>query len=110
MEVGKQCWKILIDEGKQMSSEDLELPIRRCFEKKLEKQTKAKNWCQKPPQWTIKCRSIGNNGAYLDAKEQWNEAIRDMEHCLERNDLKGFIYLEKRLKKKKSKQNPPKDQ
>ncbi|KEJ82390.1 hypothetical protein OXYTRIMIC_690 [Oxytricha trifallax] len=105
-EVRKQWWKTFIDERKHMSLEDLELPIRRCFEDKLEKQTKAKNWYQKPPQWAIKCRGIGRNCAYIDAKEQWSEAIRDMEHWLERNDLKGFFYLVKRLTKNKKQAEP----
>ncbi|KEJ82566.1 hypothetical protein OXYTRIMIC_040 [Oxytricha trifallax] len=99
-EVRKQCWKTFIEKGKKLSLEDQESPIRRCFQDELEKRVKVKNWYLKPPQWAIKCRGSDKNSAYMDSKEQWNEAIRDMEHCLERNDLRGFLYLVKRLKKK----------
>ncbi|KEJ82971.1 hypothetical protein OXYTRIMIC_265 [Oxytricha trifallax] len=102
-EVRKQCWKTFTDKGKKMSSEDLKLPIRRCFEDKLEQ---SKNLYQKPPQWAVRCRSIGGNGVYLGAKEQWNEAIRDIEHYLGRNDLKGFFCLLKRLTKNKKQAEP----
>ncbi|KEJ82920.1 hypothetical protein OXYTRIMIC_195 [Oxytricha trifallax] len=64
------------------------------------------NWHQKPLQWPIKCRSVCSNGEYINKKEQWNEAIRDMEHCLERNELKGFCYLVKGLTKNKKQAEP----
>ncbi|KEJ83111.1 hypothetical protein OXYTRIMIC_049 [Oxytricha trifallax] len=71
--------------------QDLDFQIRRCFEDKLEKQSKEKNQYQQPPYWSVKNNVKNGNSVYQDIKQQWNEAIQDMEHCLDRNDLKGFF-------------------
>ncbi|KEJ82986.1 hypothetical protein OXYTRIMIC_793 [Oxytricha trifallax] len=105
-DVRKQCWKTFIEEKQDMRPEDLEMPIRNCFESKLEKQSKAKNWYQQPPYWAVRNNIKNDNSAYQDTKQQWNEAIRDMEHCLDRNDLKGFFYLVKRLTKNQKQSQP----
>ncbi|KEJ82730.1 hypothetical protein OXYTRIMIC_712 [Oxytricha trifallax] len=105
-DVRKQCWKTFIEEGRELKQEELEQPVRKCFEDKLEKQSKTKNWYQQPPQLAVRNNITSNNIFYLDTKEQWKEAIRDMEHCLGRNYLKGFFYLVKRLTKNKKSAQP----
>ncbi|KEJ82413.1 hypothetical protein OXYTRIMIC_416 [Oxytricha trifallax] len=56
--------------------------------------------------WAVKNNINKGNSQFQDKKQQWNEAIRDMEHCLDRNDLKGFFYLVKRLTKNQKQSQP----
>ncbi|KEJ82403.1 hypothetical protein OXYTRIMIC_806 [Oxytricha trifallax] len=98
-DVRKQCWKTFIEEGREMTEEDLNQPIQKCFEDKIGKQFKRRNWYQQPPEWAIKCNGTAAGNVIQDTKTKWKDAMRDLEQCLERNDVRGFFYLVKRLTK-----------
>ncbi|KEJ82843.1 hypothetical protein OXYTRIMIC_007 [Oxytricha trifallax] len=92
-DIRKQCWKAFIEEVRELKEQDLEWPVRRCFEEKLEKQSKARNWCQQPSEWEVKDSRDRRYSTYQDTKQQWKEAIRNMKQCLDRKDMKGLFYL-----------------
>ncbi|KEJ82658.1 hypothetical protein OXYTRIMIC_022 [Oxytricha trifallax] len=60
---------------------------------------KAKQWYNQPPQWVIRKNKLEPNNPFQEKKAEQNNAIRDMEQSLDRNDIKGFFYLVKKLTK-----------
>ncbi|KEJ82964.1 hypothetical protein OXYTRIMIC_648 [Oxytricha trifallax] len=105
-DISKQCWRTYIDAKRELFEEYLENAIQKCFEEKLEKHSKTKHWYNQPPDWVLKGSGQSQNNQFSETKSQWNEAIRDMEQCLERNDVKGFFYMVKRLTKSKKQSEP----
>ncbi|KEJ82587.1 hypothetical protein OXYTRIMIC_116 [Oxytricha trifallax] len=89
-----------------LSEQDLDNPIQKCFEGRLEKHSKTKHWFNKHPKWAIRTNNQATNKSFQEAKEKWNEAIRNMEQCLEKNDVKGFFYLFKRVTKSRKYSEP----
>ncbi|KEJ82596.1 hypothetical protein OXYTRIMIC_367 [Oxytricha trifallax] len=96
----------IFQEGRMLSEEDLDNPIQKCFQEILEKHSKSEHWYNKPPEWVIRTNNQSTNKSFQDAKEKLNEAIRNMELCLVKNDVKGFYYLVKRLTKSRKQSEP----
>ncbi|KEJ83174.1 hypothetical protein OXYTRIMIC_268 [Oxytricha trifallax] len=105
-DIRKQGWKTFIEEEKRLTEKDLDNPIIKCFEEKLERHRKIKHWYNQPTDQAIRNNKTGLNNQYEERKTQWNDAIQDKEQSQERNDLQGFFYLVKRQTKSKKYQRP----
>ncbi|KEJ82967.1 hypothetical protein OXYTRIMIC_243 [Oxytricha trifallax] len=49
-DIRKQCWQTFMNEKRELTLEDLDQPIQKCFVEKLERHFKGKNWYQQPPE------------------------------------------------------------
>ncbi|KEJ82655.1 hypothetical protein OXYTRIMIC_759 [Oxytricha trifallax] len=105
-DIRKQCWKTFIEEGRELSLKDLDNPIQKCFEDKIEKQVKGKNWYQQPPEWFLRNNGTSQANIFQEMKIKWREAINNLEQCLDKNDLKGFFHMVKRLTKSQKDSQP----
>ncbi|KEJ82826.1 hypothetical protein OXYTRIMIC_506 [Oxytricha trifallax] len=74
----KQCWK------RQRKGDDRrtpELTDIQCFEDKIGKQFRGRNWYQQAPEQAIKSNGTVAGNIIQDTKTKWKEAMRDIEQC-----------------------------
>ncbi|KEJ83059.1 hypothetical protein OXYTRIMIC_112 [Oxytricha trifallax] len=105
-DIRKQSWKTFVEGGRELTLEDLDNPIQKCFSDKIEKQVRGTNWCQQPPEWVLRNNGTSQTNVFQEFKTKQKEATNDLEHCLDKNDLKGFFYMAKRLTKSQKDSQP----